>query len=88
MLGEWTAEGKFFKDIAAEVERVKKHDEVGLEYMMLVMELKQQRREGQEEERRNIAVRMIKAGKFSLEEIAEYLAVPLKSVMEIRNSMA
>jgi predicted HTH domain antitoxin len=31
---------------------------------------------------------MIKAGKLSLEEIAEYLALPLKSVAEIKNSMA
>ena len=83
-----TAEGKFTKDIAAEVERVKQHDETRLEYMTLMMELKQQRREGQEEERRNTAIRMIKAWKLSLEEIAEYLALPLKSVMEIKKSIA
>ena len=83
-----TAEGKFTKDVAAEVDRVKQHDETRLEYMTLMMELKQQRREGQEEERRNTAIRMIKAGKLSLEEIAEYLAIPLKSVMEIKNSIA
>ncbi|MBO6255048.1 MAG: Rpn family recombination-promoting nuclease/putative transposase, partial [Bacteroidaceae bacterium] len=81
-----TAEGKFTKDVAAEVDRVKQHDETRLEYMTLMMELKQQRREGQEEERRNTAIRMIKAGKLSLEEIAEYLALPLKSVAEIKNS--
>lgn len=56
--------------------------------MTLIMELKQQRREGQEEERRNIAIRMIKARKLSLDEIAEYLALPLKSVIDIKNSIA
>lgn len=55
--------------------------------MTLMMELKQQRREGKEEERRDIAIRMITAGKLSLEEVAEYLALPLKSVMEIKNSI-
>lgn len=53
--------------------------------MTLGMELKQQRREGQEEERRNIAIRMIKIGRLSLEEIAEYVSLPLKSVKEIKN---
>ena len=41
-----TAEGKFTQDIAAEVERVKQHNETRVEYMTLMMELKQQRREG------------------------------------------
>ena len=43
--------------------------------------------ERKEEERRDIAIRMITAGKLSLEEVAEYLALPLKSVMEIKNSI-
>ncbi len=46
-----TAEGDFTRDIAAEVERVKQHDETRLEYMTLMMELKEQRREGREEGR-------------------------------------
>ena len=44
-----TAESNFIKDVASKVERVKQHDETKLEYMTLMMELKQQRREGQEE---------------------------------------
>lgn len=44
-----TAESNFIKDVASKVERVKQHDETRLEYMILMMELKQQRREGQEE---------------------------------------
>lgn len=43
-----TAESNFIKDVASKVERVKQHDETKLEYMTLMMELKQQRREGQE----------------------------------------
>ena len=43
--------------------------------------------EGCEEECRNIAVRMIKAGKVSLEDIAAYLVLPLADVAEISNSV-
>ena len=43
--------------------------------------------EGCEEECRNIAVRMIKAGKVSLEDIAAYLVLPLDDVVEISNSV-
>lgn len=41
--------GQFTKDIAAEAERIKQHKETRLEYMTLMMELKEQRREGWEE---------------------------------------
>ena len=44
-----TAEGEFTRDIAAEVERIKQHEETRLEYMTLLMELKQQLREGYDE---------------------------------------
>ena len=43
------AEGKFTQDIAAEVERLKQHNETRVEYMTLMMELKEQRREGFDE---------------------------------------
>ena len=45
------AEGEFTQDIAAEVERIKQHDETKVEYMTLMMELKEQRREGYDEGR-------------------------------------
>lgn len=45
------AEGKFTQDIAAEVERIKQHKETKVEYMTLMMELKEQRREGYDEGR-------------------------------------
>ena len=43
------AEGEFTQDIAAEVERLKQHNETKVEYMTLMMELKEQRREGFDE---------------------------------------
>ena len=43
------AEGKFTEDIAMEVDKVKQHKETRVEYMTLMMELKQQRREGKRE---------------------------------------
>ena len=46
------AEGKFTQDIAREVEKVKLHEETRLEYMTLLMEMKEQKREGREEGRR------------------------------------
>ena len=46
------AEGKFTKDVASEVNKVKQHNETKVEYMTLMMELKQQRREGREEGRK------------------------------------
>ena len=45
------AEGEFTQDIAAEVERIKQHNETRVEYMTLMMELKEQRREGYDEGR-------------------------------------
>ena len=45
------AEGEFTQDIAAEVERIKQHNETKVEYMTLMMELKEQRREGYDEGR-------------------------------------
>lgn len=45
------AEGEFTKDIAAEVERIKQHKETKVEYMTLMMELKEQRCEGYDEGR-------------------------------------
>jgi len=45
------AEGEFTRDIAAEVERLKRHNETRVEYMTLMMELKEQRREGYDEGR-------------------------------------
>lgn len=41
--------GAFTRDIAAEVERIKQHNETRVEYMTLMMELKEQRREGYDE---------------------------------------
>lgn len=43
------AEGEFTRDVAAEVERLKQHNETRVEYMTLMMELKEQRREGYDE---------------------------------------
>ena len=45
------ADGEFTQDIAAEVERLKQHNETKVEYMTLMMELKEQRREGYDEGR-------------------------------------
>ena len=45
------AEGEFTQNVAAEVERLKQHNETRVEYMTLMMELKEQRREGYDEDK-------------------------------------
>ena len=46
-----TPEGDFTREIASETEKIKEHKETRLEYMTLMMELKEQRNEGREEGR-------------------------------------
>ena len=55
------AEGEFTQDIAAEVERLKRHNETRVEYMMLMMELKEQRREGYDEGRVETILKNVRA---------------------------
>ena len=43
------AEGKFTKEVASETKRIKEHKETRLEYMTLMMELREQWREGKKE---------------------------------------
>lgn len=45
------AEGRFTKDVEAETKRIKEHKEMRLEYMHLMAELQDQRREGRKEGR-------------------------------------
>lgn len=56
-----TAEGEFTQDIAAEVERIKQHNETRVEYMTLMMELKEQRREGYDDGRVDNIVNNVRA---------------------------
>ena len=65
--------------MASKVERVKQHDEMRLDYMTLMMELKQQRREGYDEGRienmlKSVNALMTKCG-WSLDETMEALDI-------------
>ena len=75
-----TAEGKFTQDIAAEVERVKQHNETRVEYMTLMMELKQQRREGytegQDSERLNSIRNLMESLHLTSQQAMEALKIP------------
>ncbi|MBR3623048.1 MAG: hypothetical protein IKN43_06850, partial [Selenomonadaceae bacterium] len=76
------AEGKFTKDIAAEAERIKQHKETRLEYMTLMAELQDQRREGENSGRikniiNNVRSLMKKKG-WSLDEAFDVLDVSPK----------
>ena len=72
------AEGKFTKDVASEVEKVKQHNETKVEYMTLMMELKQQRREGQEEERVNSIRKMMQKLNLTAKQAMDVLDIPEK----------
>lgn len=74
------AEGKFTQDIAAEVERVKQHNETRVEYMTLMMELKQQRREGynegQDSERLNSIRNLMESLHLTAQQAMDALKIP------------
>jgi len=75
------AEGEFTQDIAAEVERIKQHNETRVEYMTLMMELKEQRREGRGEgiksAREESALAMF-ADHLPVEKVAKYSMLSLQ----------
>ena len=72
------AEGKFTQDVASEVDKVKQHNETKVEYMTLMMELKQQRREGQEEERVNSIRKMMQKLNLTAKQAMDVLDIPVK----------
>ena len=69
------AEGEFTQDIAAEVERLKQHNETRVEYMTLMMELKEQRREGYDEGKESERV-------ISIRNLMETLNLSAKQAMD------
>ena len=77
------AEGKFTQDVAAEVERLKQHNETRVEYMTLMMELKEQRREGRDEgiesAREESALAMF-ADNLPVDKVAQYSKLSLQAV--------
>ena len=76
------AKGKFTQDIAAEVERLKQHNETRVEYMTLMMELKQQRREGytegQDSERLNSIRNLMESLHLTAQQAMDALKIPAK----------
>ena len=80
-----TAEGKFTQDIAAEVERVKQHNETRVEYMTLMMELKQQRREGVSEGKDIMkkALQMLK-DKIPDEKVCKETGCSLEEILQLK----
>ena len=92
------AEGEFTRDIAAEVAKLKRHEETRLEYMTLMMELKAQRREGYAEgEKVGVAKGVAKgvektkianalsmfADNVPLDKVVQYTHLSLKEATEI-----
>ena len=74
------AEGKFTKDIEAEVGRVKNHQETKVEYMTLTMELKKHwregKQEGKQEERLKSIQSLMKTLHLTLQQAMDALEIP------------
>lgn len=74
------AEGEFTRDIAAEVDRLKQHKETKVKYMTLMMELKEQRREGYDEGRTEgitLSIQNLMSRKgWSIEDALDALGIP------------
>ena len=75
------AEGKFTKDVASEVNKVKQHNETKVEYMTLMMELKQQRREGynegKETERLNTIRNLMATLNLTAQQAMDAMKIPI-----------
>ena len=81
------AEGKFTQDVASEVDKVKQHNETKVEYMTLMMELKQQRREGQEEERVHSIRKMMQKLNLTAKQAMDILDIPVNEQEKYVNSL-
>ncbi len=75
-----TAEGKFTKDVASEVEKVKQHKETRVEYMTYVMEIKRQRKDahaaGVEETKINSIRALMETMKWTAKQAMDALKIP------------
>ena len=82
------SERTFIRELAAEVQRVKNHDETRREYMTLAMELERQKRqgyaEGKAESKKEIAMGMLRNG-LDYELIAKCTELSVDYIKEIAN---
>ena len=78
------AEGKFTKAVEAETERIKEHKETRLEYMTLMMELKEQWREGREKGREDIIKNMLSVN-IPLEQIIKVSGWSKNKILSLKN---
>ena len=71
-----TPEGDFTQEIATETEKIKQHEETRVEYMTLMMELKEQRREGREEERLQSIRALMETVHWTAKQAMDALKIP------------
>ena len=85
-------EDDYTRELEKEVESVKKDDKWRVSYMTLQMRYQEKYEEGLEQgleqgahnEKCKSAIRMLKSGKFSLEETALYSGLPIEQVLEVK----
>ena len=70
-------DGAFVREINDEIIRVKQIEQAKVEYMTLMMELKQQRREGKEEERIESIRSLMETMKWTAKQAMDALKIPV-----------
>jgi predicted transposase/invertase (TIGR01784 family) len=90
-LADGTVSDVFTKNLEQEVLKAKKNEEWRREYMTLYMKEQEAREEGLAQGRaeaeqavKQMAIKLIKLGKVSLEEIADATGLPLETVKELQ----
>ena len=80
-------EDDFTRELDEVVQSVRKNEKWRLDYMTLQMNYQEKYEQGVEQEKRQSALRMIEAGKLSLEEIALYSGLTIEQVFELEKEL-
>lgn len=80
-------EDDFTKELDAAVQAVRKNEKWRLDYMTLQMNYEEKYEQGIKQGNKQSALRMIEAGKLSLEEIALYSGLTMEQVLELEKEL-
>ena len=80
-------EDDFTRELAEAVQSVRDNEKWRLDYMTLQMSYQEKFEQGVEQEKIEAAIRMIEAGKLSVDEIAIYSGLPLEQVLELQKEL-
>ena len=78
---------EFTKELEAAVKTVRKNEKWRLDYMTLQMNYQEKYEQGIEQGNKQSAVRRIKAGKLSSEEISTYTGLTIEQIVELEKEL-